>query len=103
MNAIYNVDKWTNIRNHKVPPVITLLEDKLFALLEKDDSPTLSIEETAPVIGMGVPQLRRWVQSGKCPFGMGWEPVRITKTKKENGYSKISKLALWNWMQGGRL
>jgi hypothetical protein len=93
---IYNVENWKGIRNADKPPVITLLEDKLYALLEKDDSPTLSIEETAPVIGMGVPQLRRWVQSGKCPFGMGWEG-----NKYGNGYSKIAKLNLWYLIHGG--
>jgi hypothetical protein len=92
---IHNVDTWKNIRNTRIPPIITVLEGRLFDLLGKDDSPTLSIEETAPAIGMGKDQLRRWVQSGKCPFGMGWEGGKYGR-----GYSKVSKLALWNWISG---
>jgi hypothetical protein len=97
---IHNVQAWSQIRQNRIPPIITVLEDRLYALLEKDDLPTVSIEDAAPVLGMGRDQLRRWVQSGECPFGYGWEPKQITKNVKESGYSKVSKLKLWNWHMG---
>jgi hypothetical protein len=97
---IYGVESWPQIRKNRIPPIITILEDRLYALLEKDDSPTVSIEDAAPVLGMGKDQLRRWVQSGNCPFGYGMEPLQVSKHVRESGYSKISKLKLWNWHMG---
>ncbi len=75
------------------PQSIEQLDNKLMALLDADDLPYLKIEDVAKFLGIDKMVLRRMMYAGTCPFGFG-----MAGDKYGNGFSKISKLAFYNWI-----
>ena len=77
------------------PSIIEKLNKGLIELLEADDSPIVTVEEVAKYLDIDKAKLRQIIYSGKCPFAIGMDGG-----KYGHGYSRINKLAFYNWIRG---
>ena len=77
------------------PKLIDELLADLVEAIDRDSSPSMSVEEAAKLLGQDKECLRRSIASGTCPFGYGGTGPG------GNRYGRVSKLALWNWITKG--
>lgn len=77
------------------PTMIEELQRQLVDLIEKDNSPSISIEEAAKILGQDKDCLRQAIAMGTCPFGYGGTGPSGQK------FGRVSKLALWNFLMKG--
>ena len=77
------------------PPMIDKLQNDLIELIEKDESPSVTIEEAAKLLGQDRDCLRQSIASGTCPFGYGGTNPGGSR------FGRVSKLALWNFLTKG--
>lgn len=75
--------------------VIDKLRHDLITAIDADDSPSLSVETAAKILGQDKDCLRESIANGTCPFGFGGR--RLSGQR----YAKVSKLALWNFLNKG--
>lgn len=76
------------------PAIITDLENKLNQLINKDDKPTVSIDDVATLLELDREKLVAAAITGTLPFGFGCP----APGRNGNRYARISKLTLWHWM-----
>jgi len=78
------------------PTIINDLEKRLIEALEKDNNPSISIEEAAKILGQDKDCLRVAIANGTCPFGYGGQ-------HKMNGqrFGRVSKMALYRFLIKG--
>ena len=78
------------------PLIIKNLENELIDVLNQDNSPSISVEVAAKLIGQDRDCLRRSIANGTCPFGYGG-----INREKGTHFGRVSKLALWNFLTKG--
>lgn len=81
-----------------IPKTIENLNSRLTELLDKDDSSYISAQAAADFLGMDVDTLRAAADNGHCPFAISGR-----KWSKGNRFTKIPKLAFYNWLTNGAL
>jgi hypothetical protein len=79
----------------KKPEIIEKLEKELIGLLEADEKPDISANQVARLLNIDVSKFRNMVYSGNVPFAIG-----ENGGKHGRGFCRVSKLALWNWING---
>lgn len=77
------------------PQIIEELQRQLVEVIEKDNTPSITIEEAAKVLGQDKENLRRAIAMGTCPFGYGGTGPSGQR------FGRVSKLALWNFLMKG--
>ena len=78
------------------PVIITDLENRLNALICKDDKPTISVDDVASFLEIDREKLVSAALLGTLPFGFGCP----ASTSYGNRYARISKLTFWHWIMG---
>jgi len=77
----------------KPPPIIEEMEKEFYALLTQDDKPDILASKVAEFLNMDIDKFRNMAYGKALPFALG-----EAGGKYGNGYLKINKLALYNWM-----
>ncbi len=75
------------------PPIIKNLQDKLNELMSKDDKSCISAKEAADFLGIDVDTIRAAAENGNCPFAISGRTY-----SRGNRFTKIPKLAFYNWL-----
>lgn len=82
----------------KIPKMVEEQQNKLMELLEQDDCLCLPVKEVAKILGMDADCLRTAAENGTCPFAIGGR-----KGLRNNRFTTIPKLALYNWITQGAI
>ena len=77
----------------QMPEVVQELLENLSRTLNEDQSPCISIDKAAKVLGVDNETLRVAIANGTCPFGFGGSH-RTTGSR----FGKVSKIALWSFL-----
>ena len=77
------------------PQIIREQHEKLVDLMNKDNSPSLSVRDVAEWFGVDYQCMLKSIEQGNCPFGIGG------KNPNGNRFAKVNKEALWNWVMKG--